>query len=59
MIRPHLKYAVKFWNPRLIGDIERLEQVKRMATKIQTKLSKLIYDQRLFQLWLTSNKGGT
>ena len=28
MIRPHLEYTVQIWNPRLIGDIERLEKVK-------------------------------
>ena len=33
------------WNPRLIGDIDRLEKVQQMATKILPKLSKLNYDQ--------------
>ena len=54
MIRPHLEYAVQVWNPRLIGDIERLEKVQQRATKIPTKLSKMSYDQRLTQLGLTS-----
>ena len=56
MIRPHLEYAVQVWNPRLIGDIERLEKVQRRATKIPTKLSKMSYDHRLGQLGLTSLK---
>ena len=57
MIRPHLGYAVQFWNPRLLGDIERPEKFHRMATKIPTStISKLIYDQRLVELGLTSLK---
>ena len=47
---------VQFWNPNLIGDTERLEQVQRRATKIPTKLSKPSYDQILAQLALTSLK---
>ena len=46
MIIPHLQYAVKVWNPRLIGDIKRLEKVHRRATKTPTKLSKMSHDQR-------------
>ena len=26
MIRPHLEYAAQVWNPRLLGDIERLDR---------------------------------
>ena len=39
MIRPHPEYAVRVWNPRLIGDIERLEKVQRRAIKKPTELS--------------------
>ena len=56
MTRPHLAYAVQVWNPRLIGDKERLEKVQRRATKTPSKLSKLSYDQRLAKLGLTSLK---
>ena len=33
MIRPRPEYDVQVWNPRLLGDIERLEKVQRIATK--------------------------
>ena len=56
MIRPHLEYAVKVWNPRLMGYIERFEKVQRRATKTPSKLSRLNYDQKLAQLDLTSLK---
>ena len=44
------------WNPRLIGDIERLEKVLRRATKTPTNLSKLSYDQTITELGLISLK---
>ena len=44
------------WNPRLKGDIERLEKVQRRATKTPTELSELSYDRRLAELGLTSLK---
>ena len=56
MIRPHLEYAVQFWSPILIYDIERLEKVQRRATKIPIKLNIMSYDQRLVELGLTSFK---
>ena len=56
MSRPHLKYAVQIWNPRLLGDTEGLEKVQRRSTKIPTKLSRLSYNQRLAELGLTSLK---
>ena len=56
MIRPHLEYAVQVRNLRLIGDIEKIEKVQRKATKTLKKLSKLIHDQRLAELGLTSLK---
>ena len=56
MIRPNLEYAVQVRNPRLIGDIERLEKVQLRATKTPSKLSKLSYEPRLAELGLTSLK---
>ena len=58
MILPHLQYAVQVWNPRCIGDIERLEKVQRRATKIPSKLSKLSYNQRLAEHRQTSLTDG-
>ena len=47
---------MQVWIPILIDDKERLEKVQRRATKISTKLSKLIYYQRQCKLELTSPK---
>ena len=56
MIRFHPENTVQLLNSRLIGEIERLEKVHRMATKTPTKLSKLSYDQKQAELDLTSLK---
>ena len=34
LVRPHLEYAAQVWNPHLIKDINRLEQVQKFALKI-------------------------
>ena len=56
LIRPHLEYAVKTWNPHLIGDIEKLELVQRRALKIPEGFENLSYSERLRRLKLSSLK---
>ena len=49
-----MEYAVQVWNPNLIGDALRIEDVQRRATKIPTCLKNLSYEDRLRRMRLTS-----
>ncbi|CAF0888952.1 unnamed protein product [Brachionus calyciflorus] len=51
---PHLEYAVQVWNPYFKKEINRIEGVKRRATKIISELRNLENDDRLVKLNLTS-----
>ena len=52
MIRLHLEYAIQFWNPYQIGDIDIIERIQR-ATKISKSLWTKSYSERLVILGLT------
>ena len=50
LVRPHLEYAVQMWCPYLRKDIERLEKVQAIATKMIPGLRNISYKRRLGQL---------
>ena len=54
LVRPHLDYAVQFWNPHYRKDIEQLEAVQRRMTKLINGLQNLPYHKRLSKLNLHS-----
>ena len=56
LVRPHLEYAVHAWNPHLKDEIDKIERVQRRATRIPFGFEKLVYEERLKRLCLTSLK---
>jgi len=54
LVRPHLEYAIQFWNPYLRKDVAKLEGVQRRATKLIPGIRNKSYDQRLRALNLFS-----
>ena len=53
LIRPKLEYASQVWSPFLIKDIQKLEKIKRRATKCVQGIKHLPYRVRLELLELT------
>jgi len=47
MIRAHLEYAVRVWNPHYQTLIEKPEKVQKRATKLVITIKKLHYKERL------------
>jgi len=55
-IRPRLEFCIQAWSPHYIKDIEVLENVQKVATKLVPKLRKFSYSTRLRMLGITSLK---
>jgi hypothetical protein len=54
LVRPHLEYAVQSWSPYLQRDIDILEGVQRLATRMIRNFSAIEYPDRLARLNLYS-----
>ena len=50
LVRPYLDYAVSVWNPNFKKDIELIEGVQRMTTKLVKELKNLSYEERIVKL---------
>ena len=50
LVRSHLEYGQSVWNPRLRGEIRKLENVQQWATKQVKGMKNLSYSERLKQL---------
>ncbi|KAF2361543.1 Protein of unknown function DUF4817 [Trinorchestia longiramus] len=54
LVQPHLEYAVQLWSPTLRKDINKMEKIRRKATKMIPELCNLSYERRLQRLELIS-----
>lgn len=50
LVRPILEYAVQFWAPTLVKDVERLERVQARATKMIPEVRGMGYQRRCANL---------
>ena len=53
LVRPHLEYCIQAWRPHMIKYIDKLERVKRRATRLISEISQFSYEERLPQCRLT------
>jgi len=56
MVRPHIEYSNSVWSPFLRCNIENIEKVLKIATKLIISLKHLTYKERLEQLKLPKLK---
>ena len=54
IVRPHLEYCIRAWNPHLGKDVDMLEIIQRRATKLIPELRDLTYEERLQECGLTT-----
>ena len=54
LVRPHLEYCVQAWSPYYSKDIDCLERVQKLATRMMVGQSGMTYSDRLRRLGLFS-----
>ena len=54
IVRHHLEYCIQAWRPYRKKDIDILERVQRIATKMIQKLRNISYEMRLKECGLTT-----
>ena len=53
IVRPHLEYCIQAWRPYRKKEIDKLERIKRRATKMIPESRNLSYESCLLQCGLT------
>jgi hypothetical protein len=56
LVRPHIEYAEAAWSPFKVGDIEKIENVQRRATKQVPTLKNMEYNERQKKLKMPTLK---
>jgi hypothetical protein len=56
LVRPHIEYAEAVWSPFKVGDIVKIENVQRRATKQVPTLKNMEYNERLKTLKMPTLK---
>ncbi len=54
LVRPHLEYGMPAGSPNFVADINHLERIQRLATRLVTGMRHLPYEERLQRLGLHS-----
>ncbi len=54
LVCPHLEYGMPACSPNLVADINHLERIKRLTTRLVTGMCHLLYEERLQRLGLHS-----
>ncbi len=54
LVRPMLEYCIQVWSPTTLGDMAKIDNVQRMATKLVPAIRMLPYEVRLAILGLYS-----
>ncbi len=53
-MRSHLEYGMPACSPNLVADINHLERIQRLATRLVVGMRHLLYEERLQRLGLDS-----